>query len=520
MSSDLGDFQTPPDLVDKIFKCLTANGESWSRFFEPTCGTGNFIVGLSKLPKPPSEIQALELQSNYVSKARERVRFSSLAATIEQTNVFDCDFRELNWREASPLLVLGNPPWVTNSGLGVLNSDNLPQKTNFKRLQGLEAMTGRSNFDIAEYIWLRLITELAKEKPTIALLCKTSVARNVLQYAFDADLPISRASMWRIDAKKWFGVAVDACLFRVDVGPNKQQYEAEIYSDLENDKPHSIMGVVGGKFVSDTEAYRRTRFADGVCSLTWRQGVKHDAASVLELKEDAGSLRNKSGEFVSVEPNYVYPLIKGSDLFHGNTDTNKSVILTQNRLGDDTKHLEYTAPKLWWYLTQHSHAFDNRKSSIYRGKPRFALFGLGDYTFASYKVAVSGLHKEARFRAIGPREGRPVAFDATCYLLPCASAEQASLLCSLLSDPLCKDLIHSMIFWDSKRPVTKRLLQRIDLGALLKRVSHRALLSRAEEELVKLVPPQKGKAITWPTNLEELMFGSPLALESGQPTLM
>src|SRR5438105_329350 len=93
------------------------------------------------------------------------------------------------WHPTGPLLVVGNPPWVTNAELGTLGSNNLPHKKNLKGLRGIEARTGGSNFDIAEYIWLKLIQELASEQPTIALLCKASVARNVLQFAFDTKLP-------------------------------------------------------------------------------------------------------------------------------------------------------------------------------------------------------------------------------------------------------------------------------------------------------------------------------------------
>jgi hypothetical protein len=520
LSKDLGDFQTPPALVSKVLQCLTANGQSWGRALEPTCGIGNFVVGLLDLPNPPSEIYALELQDSYVQKARKRILPSQIRSTIEQANIFTLDLGNLRWKEATPLLVVGNPPWVTNAGLGVLDSENLPQKTNFKKLKGLEALTGRANFDIAEYIWLRLITDLIEENPTIALLCKTSVARNVLQYCFDAQLPIAGASLWRIDAKKWFGAAVDACLFRVDVALQKQSYEVAIYDDLEAEQPLSIMGIANGKLVSDVERYLATQFADGICTLVWRQGVKHDAASVLELIGDKDYFKNKLGEPVVSEAEYVYPLLKSSDLFRGSAKIPRSLIVHQKHLGEDTKNLEHAAPRLWRYLSEHRSTFENRKSSIYRGKPPFALFGIGDYTFAEYKVAISGFHKEARFRAIGPRNGRPVVLDDTCYFVPCTSPEQAAVLSTLLNSPLCKDLIHSMVFWDSKRPITKKLLQRIDLRALLHRVDRRALLSRAEQELAQLRPSNPQVPITWPNNIEDLLLGKPGSNTPAQAALL
>ena len=108
------------------------------------------------------------------------------------------------------------------------------------RLRGIDARTGESNFDISEAIWLKLIRELAPERPTIALLCKSAVARAVLQgRSTAADLPITRATLWRVDARRWFRASVDACLLRVEVGPGPRATEAEVFADLSALEPES-----------------------------------------------------------------------------------------------------------------------------------------------------------------------------------------------------------------------------------------------------------------------------------------
>ena len=53
-----------------------------------------------------------------------------------------------------------------------------------------------------------------------------------------------------------------------------------------------------------------------------------------------------------------------------------------------------SAPRLWSYLQAHAGSFTNRKSSIYRGQPPFALFGIGPYSFAPFKVAIGGLQQD------------------------------------------------------------------------------------------------------------------------------
>jgi hypothetical protein len=222
--------------------------------------------------------------------------------------------------------------------------------------------------------------------------------------------------------------------------------------------------------------------------MSWRQGLKHDAAAVMELARDgdAGTLRNRLGEPVDVEPEYVYPLLKGADLAGPPRRPRLAVIVTQAKIGQDTRRLEATAPRLWAYLRAHDAAFAGRRSSIYRGQPPFAMFGVGPYSFSPYKVAVSGLHKAPSFRAVGPDGGRPVMLDDTGYFLPCRSPEQAAMLAALLNDPEALGLVGALTFRDAKRPITKALLQRIDLSALAARVDRDALIARAEGELGRL----------------------------------
>ena len=514
MSKDLGDFQTPPSLVDEVVHCLTHIGTQWTRVLEPTCGQGNFIKGLLHSGMPLREIQGIEIQGNYARQSSAIAVNGELPAiAIRQSNIFNLDLRtDLQWRESGPLLVIGNPPWVTNAKLGILKSSNVPVKTNFKGLSGFDAMTGSSNFDIAEYIFLKLIRELASERPTIALLCKTLVARNILKYGFDVSLPIKRAFIRKIDSKKHFGAFVDACLFYVEVGSQPSHYHAAVYEDLGSSTPTSITGVIDGRLVSNVVVNKGFAAIDGKCSLTWRQGVKHDAASVMELTyDDVGRLYNKLGEVVCVEADYVHPLLKSTDLGGKEKERpKKAVIVTQKHTSEDTAHLEKKAPYLWNYLLSHKDVFERRKSSIYKGKPTFSMFGIGDYSFSPYKVAISGLHKSLKFRAVGPVAGQPIMFDDTCYFLACQSAQQAALVAALLNDPVCINFIHSIIFWDAKRPVTKKLLQRIDLKALLRHVDQYALLVRAtmEVELMRLITLESEnveRAVVWPKNLENLL---------------
>jgi len=516
---DLGDFQTPPGLVAAVLGRLGRSGGRWPRVLEPTCGRGHFLAGLLALDPPPREIQGVEVQAVHLAAARDVARSApaSVRVGLTEASVFDLDLASaFGWGQGGPLLVVGNPPWVTNAALGALDSGNRPARVNVKAARGIDAKTGASNFDIAEAVWLKVLSELAAEEPTVALLCKTSVARNVLEHAARVCLPVVRAEVVRVDARAWFGAAVEACLLCVTVGPGPPLDRVPVFASLDADVPAGAMGFVRGRLVADLDAYAPFAAVDGACPLVWRQGLKHDAAGVMELSPGAdGAWTNAGGGGVDVEPAFVYPLLKGADLARaGPAVPRRSVVVTQRSVGDDTERLRHEAPRLWAYLQAHAGAFARRKSSIYRGRPPFAMFGVGPYCFAPYKVAVSGLHPGAVFHAVGPGPaGRPVMLDDTGYLLPCRSPEQAALAAALLNGPEAQGLLCALRFPGAKRPVTKAVLQRIDLRALLDRADRPALLARAGDEVARIA----GRPADWPERCETLVEPEPLGAPASTP---
>jgi len=511
MGADLGDFQTPVELVEKVLGCIGPVGDRWARVLEPTCGSGGFIRGLIDSGSPPEEIIGIELQERHLEEARRIAQEGHRTSVeIKRANLFDIDLsRDLGWRSRGRLLVLGNPPWVTSSRLGAMGSRNLPAKSNIKGLGGLDAVTGSSNFDLAEFIWLKLIREIGDERPTIALLSKTSAARNVLQFAHDRRVPVAAAWMRRLDARRYFKASVDACLFYLEIGEGEGRFEAPVFEDFESSQPESTLGFAAGRMVFDLGRYRKAARLDGACQLVWRQGVKHDAARVIELSREGGRFVNGIFEAVDVEPDFIFPLLKSSDLNREpHMPPRLHVIITQRRLGEETAFLQEAAPRLWSYLSAHSAHFERRKSSIYRGRPPFAMFGIGGYSFSPFKVAVSGLHKRPRFRLVHPAGGRPVMLDDTCYFIACDSARQAALVTALLNHRAAAEFLGSLIFVDSKRPVTKRLLERIDLLEALSLVAKREIIAHAEKLLDQIPKNEVGSKGGWPDDLGSLL--SPL----------
>jgi hypothetical protein len=120
-------------------------------------------------------------------------------------------------------------------------------------------------------------------------------------------------------------------------------------------------------------------------------------------------------------------------------------------------------PKTWQYLNDHANDFIKRKISIYKNKPNFSIFSIGDYSFYPFKIAISGLYKKIDFKTIYPIDGKPVMVDDTCNFISCKNESEAHIVFSLLTDEKTRLFLESIIFWDSKRPVTTEILNSIDL---------------------------------------------------------
>jgi hypothetical protein len=460
-----GDFQTPPALAIDVVELLRARGLTPRTILEPTCGTGAFVhAALSRFTS--AAVVAHDVNPDYVRATVDAAGAGErLACGV--ANVFAHDWSATLASLPPPVLILGNPPWVTASALGALDSTNVPDKSNFQRRRGLDALTGKSNFDVAEWIVTRLIEAAADRDVTLAMLVKTSVARRVLAHLWSSGAALSSAEMLRFDAAASFGVNADACLFVCRPG-RPSSFECTVAG---LDRPDVLLGTIGwrdGALVSDLAAYDRHRAlltpAGSTSVQRWRSGVKHDCADVMELGDEGdGRFVTRRGERVELEPDYVYPLFKSTDVARARTGrVRRWVLVTQERPGDDTAAIESRAPKTWRYLCAHGDRLDARRSSIYRHRPRFSVFGVGPYTFAPWKVAISALHKQVAFAVIGPVDGRPAVLDDTCYHLSYESEAEARSMAERLRGDASRAL-QSLIFWDAKRPITTEVLQRLDL---------------------------------------------------------
>lgn len=462
-----GDFQTPLSFAQKVCEYVYKNFAIDPKvILEPTCGKGSFLVATSGLWSN-ARLYGIELSPDYCQETQRKLVGKNVSLYCE--NVFQFDFAQITqgFSPETEFLLIGNPPWVNNAMLSVLQSGNLPSKSNFKQLKGIDAITGSSNFDICESVLLKLAESFPDRRVTFAFLCKTSVARNVFQELIRRDLFVHLARVVPFDSREVFGVSCDACLFVFQLNYGVNRVQTCQVSSFEGEEGMAF-GYRNGKFYSKLGG--EVAKLDGCSCFAWRQGVKHDLSKVMELSFENGCLRNGFGECIDIEDALVFPLIKSSDFKSPIiTQFKRFVLVPQRKPNTQTGWIEEQLPKTWRYLTQYRDLFQQRKSIIYKNSPDFSIFGVGEYSFQKYKVAISGFYKTPFFSLL--YSSKPVMIDDTCYAICFDDLESAYTAMVLLNTEKVQSFLSSIAFLDSKRPYTKKVLSRIDFQKLMRLVS-------------------------------------------------
>lgn len=197
LKREFGDYQTPNIFAEIVCNLLRDKLNVVPHIvIEPTSGVGNFLNAALNSFDTIEEAVGLEINPVYCNECRERIIDDRLQ--VINDNFFSYQI-EKHIGEKETLFV-GNPPWATNSKLKF----NLPEKENLKKLSGTDAITGASNFDICEYIILKLIKKSLNKRVEIAMLCKTSVARNILLELDRNDICIDTVKIYNFNSSKIF----------------------------------------------------------------------------------------------------------------------------------------------------------------------------------------------------------------------------------------------------------------------------------------------------------------------------
>jgi methylase of polypeptide subunit release factors len=176
------------------------------------------------------------------------------------------------------------------------------------------------------------------------------------------------------------------------------------------------------------------------------------------------------GRTWELESALVYPYVKPRHIGKWWLRGWEHVLVPQRRAGQDNQEmLKERFPATFSYLDAHREKLAQRKSSVFASGPFYGVFGLGPYTFASFRVVWCGLGLRPYFAVVAPvcdplLGTKPPVVDGSCYAVATATLEEAYYLAGVLnSTPACEFLkAHAC---GSKRALSKTALTRMAVPA-------------------------------------------------------
>ncbi|MDR2624124.1 MAG: N-6 DNA methylase [Methanobrevibacter sp.] len=120
---EFGDYQTPSYFTDIVCRYLRKRMNLSPNFIiEPTCGRGNFIDSCLKY-FPNSKICGIEINKEYFNETKTNLNSGNVF--IYNEDIFSFDFNHMidTLSCDDKTLLVGNPPWVTNSELSLMKSE-------------------------------------------------------------------------------------------------------------------------------------------------------------------------------------------------------------------------------------------------------------------------------------------------------------------------------------------------------------------------------------------------------------
>ena len=219
-----------------------------------------------------------------------------------------------------------------------------------------------------------------------------------------------------------------------------------------------IQKVIG---VSDYKAYEGVN-TGGLNGCFWLQVLEKrtNGELVIENLYEVGRIKVKHVQAV-IEPNLVYPLLRGRDVQRWHAKPSAHIILAQDpqtRRGIPESEMKHRWPKTYAYLKQfegnpkkpehgtlRGRATHAVRGPIQKGAPFYSMFAVGPYTMAKWKIVWREQSSMFQAAFAGLRAQRAMLPDHKLMMVPCASQQEADFLLGMLNSGPSLLAIHSYV---------------------------------------------------------------------------
>ena len=391
--------------------------------------------------------------------------------------------------------IAGNPPWVNWESLPEnYRRETFPlwQKHNLFSYKGFEAILGKAKDDISILMSYVAMDKYLKRDGKLGFLITQSVFKTagagqgfrrfklgdgkplqvlhvddmvelqpfegaanrtsvvILQKGRPTKYPMPSYLYWR-KTSKGKSIATTSKLEDVLQMTERKQFAAEPV-DTEDPtspwltgKPKAIKAVK--KVLGRTNYVARTGvYTGGANGVYWMDIIdRRPDGLVLIANITEGAKRQVESVQMAIEPDLLYPLLRGRDVKRWQAEPSAYVILTHkfgmglNAIPENEMKTSY--PKTYQYLKRFEVVLRERaayKRYFRSDAPFYSMFDVGDYTFAPYKVVVRQITTKMQCSVIAEVNDQMLGFIEVMpthklLIVGCMEAEEAYYLCGLLN---------------------------------------------------------------------------------------
>jgi len=205
-------------------------------------------------------------------------------------------------------------------------------------------------------------------------------------------------------------------------------------------RPKAVKAVKKVLGKSDYDAHEGVN-SGGANGVYWVEVIdKRPDGLVIISNITEGAKRKVESVQTVIEPDLLYPLLRGRDVQRWKAEPSAWIIMAQDpikRRGIDENEMKMKYPKTYLYLKRFEDILRERKSRgisdmIKSGAPFYSMFAVGDYTFAPYKVVWTRV-ANVQAAVIAQKDGKPAIPQETITLVPFDNEIEAHYLCAMIN---------------------------------------------------------------------------------------
>lgn len=183
-------------------------------------------------------------------------------------------------------------------------------------------------------------------------------------------------------------------------------------------------------------------YSGGVNAVYWVDIVKERPDGLVVVQNiNEGAKIKVEGVIEPLEPDLLYPLLRGRDVKRWKAVPSASILMVQDpvkRRGIDEKKMQDNYPKTYAYLKRFEKVLRERPARgvsdmIKNGAPFYTMFAVGDYTFAPWKVVWPNIASKLDAAVIGESEGKLILPQHIVTLVACPTEQEAHYICALIN---------------------------------------------------------------------------------------